>query len=89
MNATQQPVTTLPVALTKAASGLLSEGREITCEHCGRYIGTAYGSVVAELKCGNSSCRATNQVKIVQGDPMKDITFKFANPPQPPKEKKS
>jgi phage FluMu protein Com len=61
--------------------------QELTCKHCNRYLGKAFGSIVAELKCANSSCRGTTQFKIVQSDTLKDITHKFITPETPPKAK--
>lgn len=61
--------------------------QELKCKDCNRHLGTANGTVVAELKCSNSSCRATTQFKIINGDITKDIRYKFTTPAQPPKQK--
>lgn len=61
--------------------------QDLLCKYCERYLGKAYGTVVAELKCSNSSCRATNHFKIIQADTAKDITHKFTKPEQQPKKK--
>lgn len=50
---------------------------ELKCKYCGRHLGKAYGTVVAELKCPNSDCRATTHFKIVHSDTTADITYKF------------
>lgn len=59
--------------------------RELNCKHCDRYLGKAIGSVVAEIKCSNTSCKATSQFKIVVNDLAHDIKAKFLTPEQPPK----
>lgn len=61
--------------------------QELTCKDCNRHLGVANGTTIAELKCSNSSCKATTQFKIINGDIAKDIRYKFAGPPQPPKQK--
>lgn len=61
--------------------------QELKCKSCERHLGWSYGTTVAEIKCSNSSCRATNQFKFIQADMTKDITHKFATPEQPPKKK--
>lgn len=61
--------------------------QELKCKDCGRHLGVANGTVVAELKCSNSSCKATTQFKIINGDIASDIRHKFAKPAQPPKQK--
>jgi len=50
---------------------------ELKCKSCGRLLGTSYGTIIAELKCSNSSCRATNQFKVINSDQDKDIRYKF------------
>jgi phage FluMu protein Com len=60
---------------------------ELRCKHCDRYIGKAFGTVVAELACPNSSCKAGNQFKIVNGDIASDIRHKFLTLPKAPKKK--
>lgn len=62
------------------------EAKRIECDHCGRYIGTAHGTTIAELVCPNSRCKAEKQVKIVTADTSKAMAFKFATAPKPPKE---
>lgn len=61
---------------------------ELKCYNCKRYLGTAYGTIIAEIPCGNSSCKAGNQIKIINGDNVADITHKFLTPPREPKTKK-
>lgn len=58
---------------------------KLECRHCGRYIGEAE-TIVAEIKCPNSSCRAGNQFKILSNAVLVD--FKFDHEPDPPKNKK-
>lgn len=59
---------------------------DLNCSHCGRFLGRAK-SIVGEIICSNSSCKAGNQFKILTADEASLITFKFAEPPRPPKEK--
>lgn len=59
---------------------------ELNCAHCGRYLGKAYGTIVADIRCPNSSCKAGNQIKIINGN-NDDYRFKFSEPAQPPKKK--
>lgn len=61
--------------------------QELKCRACERHLGKAYGSIVAELKCSNSSCRATTQFKIVRGDVSKDISYRFTTKEVEPKKK--
>ena len=61
--------------------------RELRCKHCDRYIGKAYGTIVAELVCPNTSCKAGNQFKIINGDTVGDLRHKFLTLPKPPKKK--
>lgn len=61
--------------------------KELTCKDCGRYLGKAYGTIIAEIKCPNSSCKATTQFKVINGDTVSDLRFKFVDPPTPPKKK--
>lgn len=60
---------------------------ELKCQYCDRYLGKAYGTIVAEIRCSNSSCKGGNQFKIINGDNVADIRFKFVDTPQPPKKK--
>lgn len=60
---------------------------ELTCKHCKRHLGWSYGTIIAEIKCSNSACRATNQFKFIQADNVADIRYKFLKPEQPPKQK--
>jgi uncharacterized Zn finger protein (UPF0148 family) len=63
---------------------------DIVCKHCGRYLFKQVGTVVIEgIICPNSSCKAKMNFKIIQSDQTKDITHKFAQLEQPPKEKKN
>lgn len=60
---------------------------DLKCKHCDRYLGKAYGTIIADLRCSNASCRAGNQFKIINGDVAADIRFKFIDLPKPPKKK--
>lgn len=60
---------------------------ELKCKNCGRFLGKAYGSIIAEIRCSNSSCKAGNQFKIINGDISHDIRHKFVSLPQAPKKK--
>lgn len=60
---------------------------DINCKHCKRYLGKAYGTVVAEILCSNTSCKAGNQIKIINADSEADIKHKFVTPAQEPKKK--
>lgn len=51
--------------------------KELKCDDCGRFIGKAYGTVVAELKCGNSKCKKMVQIKVIAADQSKDLRHKF------------
>lgn len=61
--------------------------KKLDCKDCGRHLGEAYGTIIAELKCPNSACKATTQFKIINGDTVSDIRFKFIDPPKAPKKK--
>lgn len=51
---------------------------EIHCKECKRYLGKAYGTLIAEIKCSNSKCKADNKIKVVTSDSdIKSIKFKF------------
>lgn len=51
---------------------------DIKCSSCNRYLGKAVGTVVATLKCANSSCKEDVNVKIVNTESSsKDIHHKF------------
>lgn len=60
---------------------------DLNCGHCNRYLGKAHGTTVAEIICSNSSCKAGNQFKIINGDISKDIRHKFLEPAKQPKKK--
>jgi phage FluMu protein Com len=51
--------------------------KEIRCDQCDRFLGKAYGTIVAEIKCSNSKCKKLVQVKSVSNDRVSDIRFKF------------
>ncbi len=51
-------------------------------------MGKAHGTIVATLKCPNSSCKGETQFKHVESDILKAITFKFTEKAAQPKEKK-
>lgn len=61
---------------------------ELKCQYCERYLGKAYGTIVATLKCANSSCKGETQFKHVELDVSKSFNFKFTEAPAQPKEKK-
>jgi hypothetical protein len=61
--------------------------RELKCKYCERYLGKSYGTIVAELKCSNSSCRATTHIKVINSDTVSDIRHKFLHPETEPKKK--
>ena len=61
---------------------------DLNCSHCGRFLGRAK-SIVGELICSNSSCKAGNQFKILTADEAALISFKFADAPRPPKSKQA
>ena len=42
----------------------LENNMDIKCSECNRYLGKAQGTVVAQLKCPNSKCKATTNIKI-------------------------
>jgi phage FluMu protein Com len=56
----------------------------LKCTHCGRHLGEVE-AIVGEIICSNSSCKAGNQFKILNSDETALITYKFAQPPKPPK----
>lgn len=60
---------------------------ELKCKHCERYLGKAFGNIIATLKCSNSSCRAETQFKNITADVEKAVTFKFLDKPAEPKAK--
>jgi hypothetical protein len=60
---------------------------DINCKVCGRDLGKAYGTVIAEIICRNTSCKAGNQIKIINADSEADIKHKFMTPARPPKKK--
>lgn len=60
---------------------------DLTCDHCGRYIGKAQGTVIAEIICPNSSCKGGTQFKIINSDINADIRHKFTTPAKLPKKK--
>lgn len=50
---------------------------DVKCD-CGRYLGTVYGTTIAEFKCGNSKCKKLKRIKVVTNDSTIDqINFKF------------
>lgn len=60
---------------------------KIFCKHCGRYLMTAVGTVVAEgIICSNSKCRARLNVKVCNSSSSsQDIRAKFAEIETPPR----
>ena len=61
---------------------------ELKCEHCGRYMGKAYNTIVATLKCPNTSCKGETRFKIVTSDISKTLNYQFTDKPAQPKAKK-
>lgn len=59
---------------------------ELKCKHCDRYIGKVE-SIVGEINCPNTSCKAGNQFKVLTGDSAKLFRYTFDSEPKPPKEK--
>lgn len=57
---------------------------ELKCRVCSRYIGEAE-TIIAELMCPNTSCKATTQFKIINNDIEKLISYKFMTEPKKPK----
>ena len=50
---------------------------EIRCPECDRFMGEAHGTVVADIKCNNSSCKNLGFIKIVTADSSPaDVHFK-------------
>ena len=60
---------------------------DLTCKHCKRHLGEVE-SIVGEIRCSNSACKAGNQFKILTTDEAALISYKFAKPETPPKEAK-
>lgn len=54
--------------------------RELNCRSCGRYLGSSFGTIVAEIKCSNSKCKLINQYKFINTNISDDINYKFAKP---------
>lgn len=55
---------------------------DIKCTECNRYLGKADGTVVAELKCPNSKCKALVKVKITnEHSSESDTHYKFKENP--------
>lgn len=59
---------------------------ELKCKDCDRYLGEAE-TIVADLLCPNSSCKASTQFKILTADQTKMLSYKFAKPARQPKKK--
>jgi phage FluMu protein Com len=58
--------------------------RKLFCKHCERYLGEAE-SIIGELICSNSKCKATNQFKILNNNQDKLLHHKFLTPERQPK----
>jgi phage FluMu protein Com len=59
---------------------------ELRCKQCDRFMGEAV-SIVGEIVCPNTSCKAGNQFKILTADESKLVSFKFPSAPRPAKVK--
>lgn len=59
---------------------------DLNCSKCKRYLGEAE-TIVADLLCPNSSCKASTQFKILTADQSKLYNYKFAKPERIPKSK--
>lgn len=59
---------------------------ELRCKSCTRFIGE-FECIVGEVICPNTSCKAGNQVKMINNDLTHLVTFKFLKPARPPKGK--
>lgn len=59
---------------------------ELKCKHCDRFLGEVE-TLVGEIRCSNTSCKAGNQFKIIKADETTLYDYKFATPPRPPKVK--
>jgi hypothetical protein len=59
---------------------------ELKCRNCGRHLGEAT-TIVADLLCPNSACRASTQFKILNNDTVGMMNYKFAKPEREPKRK--
>jgi hypothetical protein len=59
---------------------------KISCKYCGRYLGEVK-TLVGELLCSNSNCKATTQFKIISNTDTANITYKFTTPEKQPKHK--
>ena len=62
---------------------------DLKCKHCQRYIGKSHGTIIATLKCPNSSCKGETQFKIVEADVSKAFNFKFLEQPIAPKNRET
>jgi len=61
---------------------------DLKCKDCGRHIGEVE-MVVGDIRCPNSSCKASTQFKILNADMSKMYSYKFAKPPKEPKKKEA
>jgi hypothetical protein len=59
---------------------------QLKCASCGRHLGEAE-TIIADLLCPNSSCRASTQFKILNNDISGMARYKFAAPAREPKKK--
>lgn len=52
---------------------------DLRCKECGRFLGVkGVHSIIAEVRCPNSRCKAVNKIKVVTPTSSdKDIRFKF------------
>lgn len=62
---------------------------EVKCKHCSRFLFKAVGTtIVSNLPCPNSSCRAKLNIKVINYDSSEEERHhKFATPETPPKTK--
>ena len=58
---------------------------EIRCKECNKPLGQVE-SLVGEIYCSNTSCKAGSQYKILTNDTL--VAYEFAQPPRPPKKAK-
>jgi hypothetical protein len=61
---------------------------DLKCKSCERHLGEAE-TIVADLLCPNSSCRASTQFKIINNDVTSMMKYKFLKPERPSKKEKT
>ena len=51
---------------------------DIKCKFCGRYLGRTDQTLIAVIKCSNSSCKKDNNIKIVNSKSTEEqLRYKF------------